>query len=444
MNMHMKRLIQVLVIGFLAVMGGLTTGRAELEASRPGSIFDVDGLMVDYSEPEPVTTNQVFRAGINQSPLMDVSKPIMAPQLSRVRAPVQASGFVQGAVRTHMQAAGTYAKGQNWSQALVEIQQGLDLDPSNPDLIRQAAAFAALARKFGVADGYFQRVLIANPDSVVFLAGRAGVLIRLLRLKEADELVQKALAIDPTFLAARFDGLCVQIARGDTDIPDGGWNMLNTENVVELANWLDADKQDYVKALNPEGYTKLCEIVLGPGTEACVTELVGFLRKASLASRAGQWSTAEEALSKVKDAGVRAVGIDVDIGRCLYQKGDKNTALAHFKALADRYPKVSWVLYDYAYVLINMELYSQAGEVLERVCEMNPQDGQAAFALACTYAARGQMDKTWPILTRLASSHAAEMEVWMTGDKPYQEAIRKDPRYAGLKKSFETTRSSIP
>lgn len=440
----MKPWIRTLVLGFLTVIGGLTVGRAELVARQPDSIFDADGLLVDYSEPEPVVTNQVFRAGIKQYPMLDVRKPLLTPRPSRIRSPVPSTGLSQGAARANIQAADNYASEQNWSQALAEIQQGLELDPGNQFLVRKAAAFAALARKFGVADEYFQRVLIANPDSVAFLTGRAGVLIRLLRLREADELVQKALAIDPSFLAARFDQLCVQIARGDTDIPEGGWDMLNTDNVIEVANWLDADKQDYVKALNPEGYTKLCDIVLGPGTDARMTEIVDLLRSAGLSSRAGQWAAAADTLSKVRKAGVRAVGLDVDIGRCLYQKGDRNAALAHFKALSDRYPKASSVLYDYAYVLINMDLYSQASEVLERVCEMSPQDGQAAFALACTYAARGQMDKAWPILTRLASTHAADMPVWMDGEKPYQEAIRKDSRYAGLKKSFEAAPAKTP
>lgn len=440
----MNRWIQALAVGFLAVIGGLTAVRAELVARQPDSIFDVDGLMVDDSEPEPITTNKVFRAGIKQYPLMDVRKPIMAPRPSNIRSPVQTSGFSQGAARAHMQAADTYAKAQNWSQALAEVQQGLEVDPNNPFLVMKAAAFAALARKFGVADEYFQRVLIASPDNLSFLAGRAGVLIRLLRLKEADELVQKALAIDPTFLAARFNRLCIQIARGDPDIPEGGWDMLNTADIVELANWLDADKQDYVKALNPEGYATLCRIVLGPGTDAHMTEIVRFLKSASMASGGDQWGAAEEALSKVKNAGVRAVGIDVDIGRCLYQKGDTNAALAQFKALVDRYPRASSILYDYAYVLINAESYGQACKVLEQVCEMNPQDGQAAFALACSYAALGQMDKAWPILTGLVSSHAAEIPIWMTGDKPYQRAIRKDPRYAGLEKSIETARPVTP
>ena len=435
----MKRWIQILVMGFVAVVGGFAVARAELVARQPDSIFDVDGLMADYSEPEPVTTGEVFSAGIKQFPLMDVRKPLLTPRPSSMRAPVQASSFSQGAARANLQAADVYAKQKDWSKALAEIQQGLELDPSNPLLIRKAAAFAALARKFGVADEYFQRVLIAYPDSAAFLTGRAGVLIRLLRLKEADELVRRALAIDPAFLAARFDKLCVQIARGDADIQESGWDILITDDVAELANWLDADRQDYVNALKPEGYTKLCSIVLGPGTDARVTEIVGFLKSARTASASGQWAAAGEQLSNVKNAGVRAVGIDVDIGRCLYQKGDKNAALAHFKALADRYPKVGSVLYDYAYVLINMEMYSQAGEVLERACELNPEDGQAAFALACTYAAVGQMDKAWPILTLLASTHAADMPAWMTGDKPYQEAIRKDSRYDSLKKAFEAT-----
>jgi len=244
-------------------------------------------------------------------------------------------------------------------------------------------------------------------------------------------------------LAARFNGLCVQIALGETDIPMSGWDLLTTADINELANWLDADKQDYVKALRPEGYKRLCDIVLGPGTDARMNEIVGLLKSAGRAFKAGQWADSEAALSKVKNAGVRAVGVDVDIGRCLYEKGDKGVALAHFKALVDQYPKAGSVLYDYAYVLINMDLFSQAGEVLERVCMLNPQNGQAAFALACAYAARGQMDKAWPILTRLVSSHAFEMPAWLAGDKPYLRAIRKDPRYAELQKSIEAARQGV-
>ena len=438
MNVNTKRWIQVLAIGCWVVVGNPWIGCAELVERQPDSIFDVDGLMVDSSEPEanPVETNKVFSAGIRHYPLIEARKPLMAPQPSRIRSPIEASGLSQGVVQTHIQAADTYAKSQNWPQALAEIQQALELDAGNLYLLQKAAAFAALARKFGVADEYFQRVLTANPESLPFLTGRAGVLIRLLRLKEADELVRRALVIDPSFLAARFDRLCIQIARGDSDLSVEGWDILNTEDIVQLSNWLDADRQDYVKALNPEGYSKLCAIVLGSGTDTRVTEIVGLLRKASIASAAGQWNVAEETLKKVKNTGVRATGLDVDIGRCLFQKGNRNAALANFKALAEQHPGSSSILYDYAYVLINMELYAESAQVLEKVCALNPQDGQAAFALACSYASLGKMDVAWPLLTRLAGSHPNEIMNWVIGDQPYQRAIQKDPRYAEFEKSL--------
>lgn len=433
----MKRVIQCMLIGFLAASGGLSAARAELVARQPDSIFDADGLMADYSEPEPVATNRVFQAGIKQFPLLDVRKPLMAPRPSNVGSTGPMKTHLPGPSRAGLLKADEFARQQDWPRALAEIQQALEMDPANPQLITKAAVYAALARKFTLADEYFQRVLIVYPDSVVFLTGRAGVLIRLLKLKEANALVERALAIDPAFLAARFDKLCLQIALGETDLLDEGWELLNTDNVVDVANWLDADKQDYMNALKAEGYSRLCDIVLGPGTAPRVTEIVSLLRSARMASAGGQWAVVASELSKVQKAGVRALGIGVDIGRALFQKGDPNAALAHFKALADRYPKVGSVLYDYSFVLISMSMYEEAGAVLERVCQLDPKDGQAAFALACTYAARGQMDKAWPILTRLAASNPADMPSWMTGDKPYQVAIRKDPRYPALMKLLE-------
>ena len=41
------------------------------------------------------------------------------------------------------------------------------------------------------------------------------------------------------------------------------------------------------------------------------------------------------------------------------------------------------------------------------------------------------------LMTRLAASNPADMPSWMTGDKSYQVAIRKDPRYPALMKLLE-------
>ena len=433
-----------LAAGLLAVSGALAAARAEFVPRQPDSIFDADGLKADLSDPSGKITGEVFQAGIKKYPLVDVRKPILPPSSAGRMSSFQAGGPSPDLARASFQSASVYARQRDWPKALSEIEQALEHDPENPFLIQRAAAFAALARNFGLADVYFQKSLRADPDNVDFLAGRAGVLIRLLRLKEAGELAQKALQANPSHLSSRFQELCVRVALGDTNTSWAGWEMLDTDQVLEAADWLDADREDYIKVLKPEGYSNFCDIVLGPNTAEHVTEIATSLKKASLALRAGQFVEARGALASATNAGVRAAGVSMDIGKCLFQMGDRRSAVLHFHALAARYPESSVVLYNYAYVLINMEMYSQAGAVLEKVCKLTPQEGQAAFALACTYAAREQINKAWPILTRLASSHPAEMPEWMEGDKPYQEAIRKDPRYPELKKTWEAAQAAAP
>ncbi len=439
-----RRWVRGLAAGLLAVSGALASARAEFIPHHPDSVFDADGLKADLSDPSEKITREVFQAGIRKYPLVDVSKPIFPPPSSGRMSSFQAGGPSPDVARAGFQSASVYARQRDWSRALSEIERALEHDPDNPFLIQRAAAFAALARNFGLADMYFEKALRADPDNVDFLAGRAGVLVRLLRLKEAGELAKKALQVNPAHLSSRFQELCVSVALGDTNVAWAGWDTLDTDQVLEAANWLDADREDYIKVLKPKGYSNFCGIALGPNTAAHAAEIAASLRKASLALRAGQFGEACGALASATNAGVRAAGVSMDIGKCLFQMGDRRAAVLHFHALAARYPENAMVLYNYAYVLINMEMYNQAGAVLERVCKLIPQEGQAAFALACTYAAREQMNKAWPILARLAASHPAEMPEWMEGDKLYQKAIRKDLRYPQLKKTWEAARAAAP
>ena len=406
--------------------------RAELVVQSRESIFDVDGLKVDSLDIEASRTGKYFHAEVKQFPLIDRSQPAAPLSLPPVRGASRVGASPRGEAYDRLKAAEVYASQADWEKSLNEIQQALELEPNNMILIRRGAAVAALARKYGAADELFRRVVEANPDDIAFLTGRAGVLIRLLRLKEADEMVQRALKIDPNYLTARFDLACIQIARGDASPSRSDWDRLTTDELLQVANWLDADQVDYVAALSDKGFAELCRVVLGSDAGPNLKIVLESLRQASDALRANQWPDVERALRHLKTLGVSTVGTEMDIARAESEAGQKESAVAALQALSVRFPTTPSVLYNQAFILINMEKYSDAAAVLEKELQLDPNDAQARFALGCAYAALGQMDKTWPLLQALAVSNPSDMRSWMVGDEPYLIAIRKDPRYSEL------------
>ncbi len=423
----MRRISACLVLCALAA-GAVPAGAALVQDRT--SIFNVDGLMADSMEKDLQSTGQYFNAELKRYPLVETApKRLMPPPVSPV---LRASAPPQGKAMEHLRNAEVFVNQQDWALALNEIQQGLEADPNNMVLVRRGAAVAALARKFGVADEYFRRVVEANPVNLPFLVGRAGILFRLLRLDEADALVQRALAIDPKYLTARFNKACIQVARGDTDIDRAAWGSLATEGALQIANWLDADRQDYVSVLGEEGFKTLCDVVLGEGTAAHVPEFISAVKEERTAAAAKKWDEAIAAAKKAQALGAKAMGLEMDISRFVFEKGDVVAARNTLKSLSERYPESSMVMYNYAFILIRLKQYGEAGRLLEKARTLVPKDDQVAFALACVYAATGSVDQVWPLISQVAFSEPDNLREWVQGDEDYLKAIREDPKFKDL------------
>lgn len=405
-----------------------TAAVSALFPAPTGSVFNVDGLLVDAMEPSS-GDGKFFSSSIRSGPLVDrASRPMRAgppPQtaLERTMQTQPRSRAMESA-----RAADTFAQSQDWKSALAAIQGGLDLEPENLMLIRRAAAYASLARRFGVADEYFRKAIQANPEDVPFLAGRAGILLRLLRLNEAEEMANRALALQPDYLAARLARICVKIARGDEDLELDEWMQITSGEATQLADWLDADRPDYVAALSPAGFETLCDIVLGPGVAAKLTDVARALKQAQKGFYLKNWTDARAALEHARGLGVRVTGIPMDIARTYFEEGNVAEAERLLGALAGQYPEVLLVQYNYAFVLLKMYRYPDAQRVLERANQIDPGNAQVAFALACAWASLNEPDRAWAALKSISPKHAEDLREWARGEEPYLQALRSDPR----------------
>ena len=417
----------------VAILLAAGVAPAALVTERSDSIFSVDGLRVDSSEKdekEAVPDGKFYQIEMKRFPMPIQGRRSVVPSGSTVPTTPGVASVPRDVVMRYANDADSFARQQDWSRALNEVQRGLELAPDDMTLLRKAAAYAALARRFAVADEYFARVLKVYPDSVPFLTGRAGVLIRLLKLQDADAMLRRAFEIEPNYLTAKFNYLCLQIARGDQRLVPGPWETLNTEELISMINWLDADRADYLMALKEEGYALLCDVTLGKGASVHVGDIAGDLKQVRAALSGGNWAAAEADLRRLMGLGVQAMGLRMDLARCRFEQGDRDGALTILKDAADRHPDISSVQYNYAFVLMDLKRYGDAATVLELARQLDPNDGQTAFALACAYAGQDLMDKAWPILTRLAQTHPEQMGYWVKGDQPYLKTIRGHPDYA--------------
>ncbi len=426
----MNRRLSVVLLSAVLGFGPARNARPELVASRPvpESIF-IDGLMADNLEADE-GRKKFFHAEIQRFPLVEPKPSVQKPMMLKAPGGIQMPP--RGKAMDRVRAAEVYMAQQEWNRALYEIQQGLESDPNNLFLLRKGAAIAALARKFGVADEFFRRVVEAEPTNVPFLAGRGGVLIRLLRFKEAEELIQRALKADPHDLGARFNETCLEVERSEQPPPRGEWETIDIRELIQVADWLDADRTDYVAALTQDGYNTLCDVVLGPGSAPHMKEIVDLLRKGMMSFQNQQWADAEATLLKVREFGVRVVGLDMLFARIRFEMGDRARARALLAVISAKYPDVAAVQYNFGFVLLNIEDYASAVAPLEKAVQLDPADGQASFALACAYAGAGRTDEAWLILGPLAESRPSDLQEWISGPQPYLKAIQRDSRYPQL------------
>lgn len=422
-----SRMVMILVA--MVVVRALSVD-ARLMSDPDTTAFQVGGLWAEDLNAETYQERgKFFQAGIYQKPLVPPRQhvPMVTPPPGPASG-IEMSPTDQRAAES-LRAAEAYAAGQNWRMALAAIQSALDGQPNNLMLLRRAAAYAALARRFGVADGYFRRTLELEPNDPVFLTGRAGVLLRLARLQEAEQLAERALKLNPRYLSARFVIVLARIAR-DAEVPNPEWwDRMFTEQAAEVAGWLDADRSDYEAVMTPAGFKQACEVMLGPDVGDRLAEVAVTLKRAVSSLQRRQWEEALEILRKLEGQRIRGVGIRMDIARCLFELDKRQESEVLLRDLARTYSDMPVLQFNHAVALIRLSRFTEAIEVLERALKLDPESNFTFFALACCYAGLGEMDTAWTYMRRIKPEYRGLVEDWAKGDDAYLKAIREDPRY---------------
>jgi tetratricopeptide (TPR) repeat protein len=348
------------------------------------------------------------------------------------RQPAPAPRPPSGDALRRMRAADRFIQEQNWEHALAELEEGLRLDPEHSSLLRKAAVVAAILRKDTVAEDHFRRFLDLDPDNVPHLSGWAAVLIRMGRLDDADAALRRALALAPRDLASRFLMTCADLARGRALTAGKEWLFVSTDEMESIAGWMLADEDDLRRTLGDGGFAKLCDLALGPGAAARLSDVAAVLRDIRQGMAAGDWEDVDTAIEGARAMGLHETAVQSALGRARFQAGDHEAALEILRDLAGKNPGVLSAQFNYGFVLVKTGDFEQAASVYERAHGMDPANTQVAFGLACAHAGRGDLDRAWPLLEELVRVGERNLMGWLEGDEPYLRAIRGDARYPAL------------
>jgi len=406
------------------------------------SMFLINGLAADplLESGGSGRTARVFSAGL---PGLKYDRPPHPPGL-RLRNPFgRAFGPGTGGpprdqteLGARIQRAERFINRGDWDRARLEIEQALENYPDNPYLLRRAAALAALAGKYVAADEYFRRYHAIDPDDVTYNTGWADVLIRLNRYEEAWALINRALQQDPSYLPARFDHTLLCILRDDFQGIEKEWENVPVESLPELCHLIDLQRPEIEPLIGESRFRLLADAVLGSGTLDHSDRIAALAAQATEQLRAGDWEAAEKSLAELGRYGLRTYVVHVRRSFCLFQQGRHRQAAAILARLCQRHPEDPSLWYNLGFVLAKMEAYDKAETIFRKALELQPENDDARFALACVIAGQGRMAEAFGILEELAQRRPERMPRWLEGDAPYLAAIRSDSRFADLKQKI--------
>jgi Tfp pilus assembly protein PilF len=361
----------------------------------------------------------------------------------------------RGAAEAERGRGGSYAVSEKWrlanrhlsenrlDAALRELQRGIKFDPYNPTLLRMAAAVASAAGDLDAADLYYARYLERAPHDAPYLVGWAAVLLRQNRLREARHALDRALAAQPGYLAARFNLLCVRVKTGE-DIEDlREWRGANPAELLQIAGWLAVNRDKYESLLGSNGVTRLCALMFGLPAADAMPATAGLLNAADQAARTGDWAGAVRAYGRLIGLGIRNYTVDRQHVRCLLLADDPQ-ALLWAGRLAQQHPAEveAWAYYGYAALASGN--YSLAETAFVRALQMEPRMPQANLGLAAAFAGRGDMERAWPLLEQLARWYPRELPAWMQGSNlPAMQAILRHPGFPAFVKRIGAN-SKVP
>lgn len=253
-------------------------------SARGDTIMFVDGMAVDdLSTPVDKEEKFEFLSAMPREYLLQLKQPDQDGFTIKSGNPYKNSGF-----RIHpnrvlhalemLQIAELYVGKNKPHRAKRQIELAMEGNYDRRGLLQKAAALAATVRLYDMADTYFARAVDLEPENPHLLAAWAGVNIRVGNLEKADELLQIAQRLDTRNLAVMLNMTMLSLLNNTPEDITSLWGRLRLKEMKTMVEWLEVDKDEYIRILGDIGYNKLCDYVMGPGTAFTVSQIKEVLQ----------------------------------------------------------------------------------------------------------------------------------------------------------------------
>lgn len=396
---------------------------ALLSAASRAQFIEVQGIWLDASV-ESAETGLRGTVYSLATPLEQLQRSLFAQQLIRENRPTILEAQ---AAEEALRRVDELVRAGDQRAALVAVRDALALYPAYPPLLSRGAVVASLLHDYERADHYFARYLELNPDDALHLAGRAGVLIRLSRLDEAEDLIRRGVARYPELLPLRFHEATIQVIREVRIIPRTYWRRRAFEEVLLLLSWLISDREEFERQMGAQDFRRLSDIVVGPGLSGQLEEARKFLIAAQQLRAAEKFAEARAAVEMVVTMGADAYGLRAAIADLLLEEGRTGEGLAAWERLALDFGDWAQPWLSRGQYLMRADRMTEAVLSLRRAQELAPREPIVRFVLACALALSGAKNEAQQIFNDLVIANPARMREWMESDPLLEKAVRSAP-----------------
>jgi len=329
-----------------------------------------------------------------------------------------------------------YISEGRWRKALAEVNDGLALNPDNPDLLKVAAYVNTVLRDFYMANYYYGRYYRINPKDINVLSNWAGILIRTFNFSEAIELIDKALELNPNHLPSRFYRMIIALTDEGMPVDRQAWEAAPLSEKGNIVRWISADADNYKNVLGPKGFQDLCDIAIGEGSFENIEEIAKVFNEynEALAANADEDGLERglELINQLGELGVGGAAIPLQRAIIAYRKGELDESLAIMGDLSKRYPEDDFLLAQYGYALLQAGRYSEAETVSRRSLDIR-ENMDAKIGLASSYLMTGKSEEAWDLIWEVTQADPQTVFRWLQDDKPYIRRILADKtRYTQL------------
>lgn len=153
----------------------------------------------------------------------------------------------------------------DYVQAAARLNEAQAMVPDNTFLLLKSAQLNALRRRYYFAEDELLVLSAQQPENAEVFTLLGGVSMRLGKKKKAALALDKALDLDPTNLAARFNRACLDLIHGDKVVAQSRLKKLTIEEYGRCMAWLALERDVLPDLLGTAHWRTLAEIILTGG-----------------------------------------------------------------------------------------------------------------------------------------------------------------------------------